>query len=177
MIEMILLYRTTLVAGMAMAGALSLLGMQLAARDRSMQTVCVGQGASVGVIFGLGIFHYLAISEETPLLPFITGIIFSMLTVWVTDRLVERKLSSKNTIFAFVFALLIASGHLLGSLFPGLETHLTQIYFGDLSTLTEGNSRVAALVGGGRDSLSDAGVKADHFGFIRRAFGGREAIA
>lgn len=150
MMEMLFLYKTTLVAGAMMAGALALIGMQLAARDRSMQTVCVGQGASVGVILGMGILHVLdlhATEDKTALFPFAIGLLFSALTTVLTDRLVRRRLASKNTIFAFVFAALIAAGHLMGSLFPGLETHLSQIYFGDLSTLGEGESKIASVVG------------------------------
>lgn len=150
MMEMLLLYKTTLIAGAMMAGALALIGMQLAARDRSMQTVCVGQGASVGVILGMGILHILdlhATEDKTTLFPFAVGLLCSALTTVGTDRLVRRRLSSKNTVFAFVFASLIAVGHLMGSLFPGLETHLSQIYFGDLSTLAENESKLASAVG------------------------------
>lgn len=150
MMTMLALYKTTLFAGAAMAGALSLIGMQLAARDRAMQTVCVGQGASVGVIFGLGLFHWIGehgTEGSWSALPLLCGLLFSMATLWLSGRLVEGRIASKNTVFAFVFALLIALSHLLGSLFPGLETHLTQIYLGDLSTLTETNSRIAAIIG------------------------------
>lgn len=148
MMELFAIYQTTIAAGAVMAGALALLGMQLAARDKAMQTVCVGQGASVGVIVGLAVIGVLHSSQfALPLIPFGFGISGSVLTVWLTDRLVARKLSSKNTVFAAAFSVLVAIGHLIGSLLPGLENHLTQIYFGDLATLSDGHSKVALGVG------------------------------
>lgn len=148
MAEMIVLYRSTIIAGAVMAAALALLGIQLAARDRAMQTVCVGQGASVGVILGMGVLHWFDLHHTlVSLLPFLTGLGISVLTYLVSDRLVARRMASRNTVFAFIFSVLVAMVHLMGSLFPGLEMHLTQIYFGDLATLTEQDSHVATALG------------------------------
>lgn len=130
-----ILYKWTILAGIVAAPALALLGAQLATRDRAMQTLCVGQGAMVGVLLGMAILSPF----ESPLLnalgPFFSAIFVSVATIVITDAFVARRTASKNTFFAFTFALLLAAGHLVSSLFPALENHLAQIYFGDLATL------------------------------------------
>ena len=137
---MFVLYQWTLVAGVVAAVALSLLGAQLATRDRSMQTLCVGQGAMFGVLLALGILGD-GESKAASLLPFAAALAVSALTFLFTDRLVLRQMASRNTAFAYTFAFLLACSYLIGSLFPALESHMAQIYFGDLATLTVPESK------------------------------------
>ena len=132
------LYRWTIFCGALIGGTLALLGTHLAARDKAMQTVCVGQGATVGVLIGLGILQTAEISSPwfNAFGPFVTAFIFSLSTFYVSDLLVASRVASRNTFFAFLFSFLVALGYLISSLFPALESHMAQIYFGDLSTLT-----------------------------------------
>ena len=50
------IYAWTIAASTILGSALALLGVQLAARDRAMQTMCIGQGAMLGVLVGIGFF-------------------------------------------------------------------------------------------------------------------------
>jgi len=146
MLSLLQLYSWTILAGCLAAPALALLGAQLATRDRAMQTVCVGQGAMVGVLCGIGLLHIYEGTWLGTIGPFFTAMIVSGATFSVTDRLVAKQMASKNTTFAFIFALLLATGSLVASLFPALETHMAQIYFGDLATLTVRDSQVTGLL-------------------------------
>jgi ABC-type Mn2+/Zn2+ transport system permease subunit len=145
---MIALYGWTIPAGAVFAGALALLGCQLAARDRAMQTVCVSQGAMLGVLIALSMGD-AAVHEdpEGHLFPFFVAATFSALTFLATNWLADRKHVSKNTLFASIFAVLLASGYLVSALFPGLESHMSQIYFGDLATITEFDAKVTLVLG------------------------------
>lgn len=136
MSELLILYKWTILAGVLAAPVLALLGVQLATRERSMQTLCVGQGAMVGVLCGIGFLHKYEWSTLGAIGPFLTAVLSSALTFIITDLLVAKRTASKNTTFAFVFALLSASSYLVSSLFPALESHMAQVYFGDLATLT-----------------------------------------
>lgn len=142
MIALLLLYQWTIAAGVAAAPALTLLGAQLATRDRAMQTLCVGQGAMVGVLLGIGLLHSYEGTWIGAVGPFMSALIVSASTFLATDILVAKKVASKNTTFAFVFGLLLAASYLIGALFPALESHMAQIYFGDLATLTIFDSKV-----------------------------------
>lgn len=142
MLELLQLYFWTLVAGALAAPVLALLGIQLATRDRSMQTLCVGQGALVGVLLGLGLLHQWENTLIGSLGPFFTAVLLSALTFFVTDVLVAKRMASKNTLFTFIFALLLALGNLISAVFAALESHMAQIYFGDLATLSVLNSKI-----------------------------------
>lgn len=142
MLALLDLYLWTIIAGLVAAPALALLGTHLATRDRAMQTLCVGQGAMVGVLVGIGVFHAWEHLMLGKLGPFLTALVVSASTFLLTDRLVEKKVASKNTTFAFVFGLLLAMGYLSSALFPALESHMAQVYFGDLATLTELDSKI-----------------------------------
>lgn len=144
---LISLYLWTILAGAIAGPSLSLLGTQLATRDRAMQTLCVGQGAMVGVLLGIALLHDYEFSWLGTIGPFSSGLLLSALTFFIADKIVEGKSASKNTAFAFLFAFLLATGYLISSLFPALESHMAQVYFGDLATLTVQNSKVTVVAG------------------------------
>ncbi len=146
MIELLYIYAWTIVAGCLTAPALSLLGSQLATTDRAMQTVCVGQGAMVGVLVGIGILHIWEGTWIGTVGPFLSALVVSGITFLVTDRLVAKQMASKNTTFAFIFALLLAAGSLVSALFPALESHMAQVYFGDLATITVRDSQLLSAL-------------------------------
>lgn len=152
MMELLALYTWTLIAGVLAAPVLALLGIQLATRDRSMQTLCVGQGALVGVLLGLGLLHQWEDTWIGSIGPFFSAVLVSALTFVGTDILVSKRMASKNTLFTFVFALLLAMGNLVSAVFAALESHMAQIYFGDLATLSILNSKI--VIGASIVSLS-----------------------
>lgn len=133
------LYGSTLIAAVLSAPALAFLGVHLATRDRALQSLCVGQGAVGGVLLGLGLDSYLFLHEhiaDDTYLPLVSGLAVATLSWVVANRLVRTKASSKNSYFAALFALLVAFGHFMSALFPNVENHMAQVYFGDLVTLT-----------------------------------------
>ncbi len=143
MLGLVLIYGWTIGAGCTVSSVLALVGVQLAARDRAMQTICVGQGALVGVLLGLGLFQPFDIPILTSVGPMSLALVFSGATYLLTDRWVANRAASKNTLFAVLFASLLSAGYLISSIFPALENHLAQVYFGDLATLTEGDSKIS----------------------------------
>ncbi|MBY0371941.1 metal ABC transporter permease [bacterium] len=146
MLELISLYGWTIVAGCLASPTLALIGTQLAARDRAMQTLCVSQGALVGVLLGLGLFQPFDIPVLTSVGPMALALFFSGTTFLLTDKWVASRAASKNTLFAVLFVGLLSCGYLISSIFPALENHLAQVYFGDLATLTEGDSQRAIFL-------------------------------
>lgn len=145
MMELFELYRWTFVAGCLASTVLALLGTHLATRDRAMQTLCVGQGAMVGVLLGLGFWGAVDSHSSTPI-PFASALVLAALTFVLTDVLVAGRTASKNTTFALIFAVLVAAGHLVSAIFPALESHLAQVYFGDLATLSVRDSKATVVL-------------------------------
>lgn len=143
MLGLVAIYGWTIGAGCTVSSVLALVGVQLATRDRAMQTICVGQGALVGVLLGLGLFQPFEMPLLTSIGPMTLALVFSGATYLLTDRWVADRAASKNTLFSVLFAALLSSGYLISSLFPALENHLAQVYFGDLATLTEMDSKIS----------------------------------
>lgn len=149
MIHQILgIYGWTIAASVVLAAGLSLLGCQLAARDRAMQTLCMGQGAMLGVLLGLGIIQtWLHESGFSNVLPLAFAFISAAVTFILSEFLVARKLASSNTHFTSLFAVLLSGGYLVSALFPALENHMAQKYFGDLATINANESYIGVVLG------------------------------
>ena len=132
------LYLLSILAGAFAAAALALLGCHLATRDKAMQTICISQGAMLGVLLGLGWFGH----EETTnaafhlhLGPNSIGVMISAGVFCLSELWQSTEISSPNAMFTSLFMVLLSLSYLVSSLFPSLESHLAQVYFGDLATL------------------------------------------
>src|SRR5262249_14942736 len=51
-----------------------------------------------------------------------------------------------NTYYTTVFAILLGMGYLVSSVFPSLESHMAQVFFGDLATLNNRDATAALLL-------------------------------
>lgn len=135
--SLFLLYAYSILASIAAAPILSLTGIELATRDRAVQTLCVAQAALLGVLLGLGLN-----GDETSVVPTASGLAVSSLAYGLTLLISRRKTASVNSAFASLFAVLTAGSFLISHLFPALENHLAQIYFGDVATLSNQNALI-----------------------------------
>jgi len=145
MANMIAIYALAILASTAYAIALSLIGIHLAARDRSMQALCAGQGAMFGTLVGIGLVQQFSEILEN-VAPFITAAIGSMLAFFLSEKFVGKKKSSRNTYFIAIFSILVAFSHLVSCIFPSLESHMAQRYFGDLATMSTQEGKVIIAV-------------------------------
>lgn len=135
------IYGLTIAAAMLLSAGLAVLGAHIATRDKAVQTLCLGQGAMLGVITGIGLAHALDLTGVSAgSLPFASAAICATLTFAGSERLLRDKHAAKNTVLVSLFAVLLAAGHLASALFPGLEHHMTQRYFGDLATVSREES-------------------------------------
>lgn len=140
------IYGLPIIASGLLALSLAVIGAQVAARDRAMQTLCLSQGALLGVLVSIGLLGGYGHPEEPGLFfPFVGSIVGTLFTFGASEIFVKKIDSSKNTYFAAFFAVLLAAGHCVTAMFPGLETHMTQRYFGDLAVITD-NAAIAGIV-------------------------------
>ncbi len=130
--DMLILYYPNLLAGILGAIVLSLWGCQLAARDRSMHTLCMSQGAMFGALVGVIIFGL-----ETRSGAYVSSLVFAVLVGLFTEWMTRSVNASVNSYFVAFFLIILAANHVLGGLFPSVSSHLTQIFFGDLVTVAE----------------------------------------
>lgn len=142
--EIFQIYMWAWVAAVIMAPTLALLGCHLAARDRAMQTLCMGQGATLGVLLGIGVGESLGLTETTVgMAPWVTSFIGSAAIYGISEWIVRNRQASRNTFYTALFAGTLSLGYLVSALFPHLEGHMSQVFFGDLATLTDFQSKVS----------------------------------
>jgi ABC-type Mn2+/Zn2+ transport system permease subunit len=107
-----------------------------------MQTLCIGQGATLGVLLGIGLCQALHASDLLEVsLPFAFAFTGAAITYLISERVVSIKSASSNTHFTAIFAALLGGGYLVSALFPALENHMAQKYFGDIATISEQSAR------------------------------------
>lgn len=138
MSQLLYLFWGPIIAASLAAATLALIGCQVAARDKSVESICLGQGAMTGVLVGIGL---VGIGHEDSeigyhFLPFIFAIVASVAVTWYGRALLRSQKASANTYLVALFGLLLGLNYLITAIFPGLESHMSQVFFGDLSTLS-----------------------------------------
>lgn len=148
MTDLLHMYASTIAAGVLAAVVLALIGCQMASRDKAMQTLCLGQGSMFGVLVGIAIIGFS--HEESELIghvgPFFSAVLCAGLVTWLAEWIAKRRATSKNSYFTALFAGLLAINYLVSAIFPGLESHVAQVFFGDLATLNEFDVRLTLVL-------------------------------
>ena len=149
MIELLLIYKWTIIVGSIAAVSLSLYGAQIVARDKSMQTLCIGQGAMLGVLCGIGLSANFHMDEGSmfyefspPLLAILVSLFVGKYGLWLE----KTNKATPASWFIALFSLLLALNYLVSALFPGLESHMTQVFFGDLATLSSTDVTISGIL-------------------------------
>lgn len=126
MLDLFYLYRWTIPAGACFALLLSILGIHLSARGKSLQSFCVTQGAMVGVLLGTGLHIW----------PTLTALSVATLSFYGSDWLSKKATADKSTVFGAFFIGLLTLSYFISILFPALEMHMASVFFGDVATLS-----------------------------------------
>jgi ABC-type Mn2+/Zn2+ transport system permease subunit len=145
--SLVALYQFTILAGIVTALALAWTGTYLATQARAAQTLCVSQGASLGVLMGMQAVCTFQGDEALVSSPYpaLTGLFTAALIFGALDHF-TRKAPVRNVVYIAFFSFLWALSPLLAGLFPRIDDHLTQVYFGDLVTLSESNTWLALAI-------------------------------
>jgi ABC-type Mn2+/Zn2+ transport system permease subunit len=135
MIELLSLYQNLFPLLIISSVLLGFVGFHLAPRAQGIKTLMLTQLSLFGVMIGflirdefhnVGPFFYY-------LIPYLAGVG----TALGLGQLIERQKKSRGEIFYLVFFLIAqAACQILQSLFPGLESHYSQIYQGDIVTIS-----------------------------------------
>lgn len=133
-------------ASLTMGLVLNLLGIQLASRDKSVQSLVMSQGAMFGVLLGIAFVHPFGEGHFHDLFPFVSSILGTAFFFFIADRVSEKFGSNRTPALLVIYPFLISAGYLLSALVPQVELHVTQKFFGDLATLSDLQSQIA-LVG------------------------------
>ena len=172
MTDVFSLYAWVLAAATGYAALLGFVGAHLAGRDRSLQTIATAQGGVLGIVVGLALAALVGEAHPPYGFPLATALAVAAVVYAACDWAACRWPASRSTTFVSIYAACLACGNLVAGVVPGLESHLAQIYTGDVATLSDVSARVAlglAAVFGGlfihfRKALLDAAIDAGLYG-------------
>lgn len=141
MLDLLVLYWPTILAAVFLGSTLAVIGALLVTREAAVQTLAVSQGAGLGVSIGL-LLSQIFFSDshlEHTVLPLLFGLLFSALAYSLTEW-ISRRSHSRTVVYLAAYGGLWAASQLLTGFFPVIEGHATALFFGDVVTLTRGES-------------------------------------
>ena len=144
MSDLLAIFFWPMVASLVMGVVLNLLGIQLAARDKTIQSLCISQGSVFGVLLGIGLASFFHDSFAQGL-PFVCSICGAGLLFLMSERVTQSLGPHKTTALVVIYVFLLALGHLVAALFPGVELHLSQKFFGDLATVSDRDAQLSIV--------------------------------
>ena len=137
------------VAGATLLGcALAWMGAHVVTRGESLQTLCVSQGAELGILSSIIIVLFAggSVVGMPPWVGFL-GAILGACLCGVAARAAEVVRLSSRTSVLFSFWLILLSGtQVLVALHPLLESHYSGAFLGDLTTLADSQARVVVAL-------------------------------
>lgn len=138
MLELLKIYKWVLPASISIGLVLAVLGAQLNARKRSVQTLVVSQGSTFGVLIGLCLIQLFQDSHERlHLLPFVCAFVIAWLAFLFSKK--------SETADVGLFSAFLAFSYWITSAIPHLESHMTLTFFGDLAVMNDTESAVLLL--------------------------------
>lgn len=141
MSELLLLYWPTILAAALSAAALAVAGALLVTRQAGVQALPVSQAAGCGVSVGLLLVRTLLEDGhvEHTVVPLVCGLAAAALG-YIATGWIARHAISKTVVHLGAFALFWSLTQLLAGFFPAIESHSSALFFGDVVTLTAGES-------------------------------------
>lgn len=140
--ELLSMYKWSLPASVFMAGALSLIGAQWTAREKSAQIFVLGQGTSLGIILGLAL--NILMDTDFHGISLVLGLSLGWTTLLLSDIFLKTK-SDRNHIYLTLFVLFLSLSYLITSITPSLESHVASSYFGDISVMSDFAAQMGLL--------------------------------
>ena len=131
------------------AAALAAAGAHLATRQRTLQSLCLAQGAELGALASVLVvqFTHASFAEAQTWWSLTGGLVGAHLMGELATRLEGARTSSRTPRLFSIWIILVASTHLAVASHPALESHLTRVFLGDLATLLDSEALVLALLG------------------------------
>lgn len=139
MIDLVLIYKWSILSGIIVGCALTLSGAQLAARKQSVQSLVLSEAASLGIIIALmiEIIFFPNHKHQISVFPIVSGLLIAFTLYYVFNHIKLSANSFKNTYYITIFTLLLSVKYLFTSITPGLHSHSSSSYIGDLALISD----------------------------------------
>lgn len=131
------------------AAALAAAGSHLATRQRTLQSLCLAQGAELGALASVvaASLTHTALAEAQTWSSLGGGLIGALVVGGLASRVGRTRASSRTPRLFSTWIILVAVTHLAVAIHPALESHLARVFLGDLATLSDGEAIVVGMAG------------------------------
>lgn len=131
------------------AAALAAAGAHLATRQRTLQSLCLAQGAELGALASVmaAALAHTALAEAQTWWSLGGGLMGALVVGGLASRVGQTRTASRTPRLFSTWIVLVAVTHLVVALHPALESHLARVFLGDLATLSDAEALVAGLAG------------------------------
>jgi len=132
------LYAWTIAGGTALGCALAIAGCHLATRGRTLQALCVSQGAELGALASVlwVLLQGEHLEDASAWMSLIGAIGGAALCGMLAKQSNKVRASSRTSFIFTLWLLLLSATHLSVALHPLLESHLSRVFLGDLATVS-----------------------------------------
>lgn len=133
--EFLHLYRYVFVLILVAAPLMALTGVHLPARSQTVKALMISQVAAFGLLLGifLGDYFFLPSFLREGLFPIGLGLTLSLLISSWSKR---YDCSSGESFYLVIYLTALAATYLICSVLPGLELYQSQVFFGDVVTIS-----------------------------------------
>lgn len=153
MMEMVVMYGWTLLAVGIAAGALALMGSQVAARNGAVASLVISQSSALGVAVALYSQEalkrwgfYEAPQGGSPYVTYAVGFVLMLVVHGLCSKvLAGKRQAAQGSFYIGVFALLLALTYMITALTPTLESHVLAAFFGDPAFVAPSEAQVLAV--------------------------------
>jgi zinc/manganese transport system permease protein/iron/zinc/copper transport system permease protein len=145
MLELVLIYKWSIVAGSIVAACLAIVGAQLSARNQALSSLVTSQSSAFGITVGLSIlasFHIHGLS----FLPGLCAVLFALLSNNIEKKLIKVNSQAPYSFHIALFSILMALNYLLMNLVPSVESHVAASYIGDLTLSSDPESITIGII-------------------------------
>jgi ABC-type Mn2+/Zn2+ transport system permease subunit len=131
------------------AAALAAAGAHLATRQRTLQSLCLSQGAELGALASViaAALAHTALTEAQTWWSLGGGLMGALVAGGLASQVGHSRTSSRTPRLFSTWIVLVAVTHLAVAIHPALESHLARVFLGDLATLSDAESIVVGLAG------------------------------
>ncbi|MBC76010.1 MAG: hypothetical protein CME64_08330 [Halobacteriovoraceae bacterium] len=134
--ELIGFYLLNIVVGAILSVILGLYGAHVVARNKTIETILLGQSIQVGILLGviLGKLLHIGHNDHGLHLEIIVSILFTCLLYGGYEWVTKSKKHAKTPILVSFYTFLVSLSYLIVAISPQIESHMVKAFLGDIVT-------------------------------------------
>ncbi len=137
--ELISFYLLNILVGAILSVVLGLYGSHVVARNKTIETILLGQSIQVGILLGviLGKLMEIGHNNHGLHLEIIISVLFTCLLYGTYEYVSKGKRFAKTPILVSFYTFLVSLSYLIVAISPQIESHMVKAFLGDIVTASK----------------------------------------